>query len=397
VQRTNDSNLMSHVHQTLGSIPLVQAYSTQQRNLDQYQELANHGIAIRQRTAVINNVSLVISGTIATLGTAIIVFLGAMRVQAGLMTVGTLLVFVAYLRSLQGAYQGLLTVRNRMKTAEAGLDRVLEVLDAREQVTEAPGAPSLKLEAGARGISVDLEELTFGYDPSTPVLRGITLHIEPGEVVAVVGKTGAGKSTITSLIPRLLDPQQGQVRLAGQDVATCQLESVRRCVSLVPQEALLLPSTIYQNIAWGKPGASRDEVMLAARVAGAAEFIDALPDGYETVVGERGATLSGGQRQRLSIARAVLKDAPVLILDEPTASLDARTEASVMTALERAMAGRTCIIVAHRLSTIRRADRIVVLDQGQITEQGTHNDLMDRRGRYWQLHQSQMAGTEGTR
>lgn len=397
LQRSNDASLLNLVHQTLGAIPLVQAFSTQQRNLDQYRELASSGIAIRQRTAVINNASLVISGTIATLGTAAIVFFGAMRVQAGAMTVGTLLVFVAYLRSLQGAYQGLLSVRNRLKTAEAGLDRVLEVLDARDHVTEAPAAPAMNVASGARGIAIDFEGVTFGYDPATPVLRNLTLHIEPGEVMAIVGPTGAGKSTFASLVPRLFDPQQGRVLLAGQDVAASQLQSVRRCVALVPQETLLLPTTIFQNIAWGKPGASIEEVRAAAVVAGAAEFIEALPEGYDTVIGERGATLSGGQRQRLSIARAVLKDAPVLILDEPTASLDAETEASVMAALTRASGGRTCIIVAHRLSSLRHADRIIVLERGQVAEQGTHANLLSRRGAYWKMHESQMAGVGGGR
>jgi ATP-binding cassette, subfamily B, bacterial len=390
IQRVNDSSLLNFVHQTLGAISLVQANSAQQRNLEQYREMANHGVAIRQRTAVINNASVVISGTIATLGTAVVLFMGATRVQAGMMTVGTLLVFVAYLRSLQAAYQGLLSLRNRLKSAEAGLDRVLEVLDAHEEVVESPNAQSLRLERGARGISVDLDHVTFGYEPATPVLKDLTLHIEPGEVVALIGRTGAGKSTVASLIPRLLSPQQGSIRLAGQDVATCQLQSVRRAVAVVPQEALLLPTTISENIAWGRPDASPEQIRAAAEVAGAAEFIEGLPEGYQTLIGERGATLSGGQRQRLSLARAILKDAPVLILDEPTASLDARTEASVMSALERLMAGRTCIIVAHRLSTVRNAHRIVVLDQGRVVEQGTHSELMDRHGHYWEMQQSQI-------
>ena len=208
----------------------------------------------------------------------------------------------------------------------------------------------------------------------------------PGEVVAVVGATGAGKSTLASLLPRFFDPDRGRVLLDGHDLRELRLEQVRASVGLVLQESFLFPVSIAENIAFGRPGSGREQIEAAARAANAHEFVSRLPEGYETVVGERGATLSGGERQRIAIARALLKDAPVLILDEPTSALDADTEASVLDALERLMAGRTTIIIAHRLSTIRRADRIIVLDHGRPVETGTHRQLLHQGGRYAHLH-----------
>ncbi len=396
-QRVNDSSLVSLVHQTLGSIPLVQAYSSGKRNVEQYRALADHGVALRQKTSLINNASSVISGTIATLGTSIIVYLGATQVMKGAMTVGALLVFIAYLRSLQGAYHGLLSLRNRFKTAEAAVDRVWEIMDAPQRVIEEREATAFLTPAESRAIAIELDRVSFGYDPQTPVLRDCSLRIGAGERVALVGSTGVGKSTLIGLICRLFDPDQGVIRLAGQDVARLTLESVRRQIALVPQEPLLLPVSIRENIAWGRPEATEDEIHEAARVAGADGFITALPLGYDTIIGERGMTLSGGQRQRLSIARAVLKDAPAIILDEPTASLDATTEAAVMSAILNALQGRTCLVIAHRLSTIRDMDRIIVLDEGRIIEQGSHDELLRAGGRYWQMHDSQLSPVGGMR
>jgi ATP-binding cassette, subfamily B, bacterial len=240
---------------------------------------------------------------------------------------------------------------------------------------------------------VRFEEVTFGYDGDPPVLRQVTFEAHPGETIAIVGPTGAGKSTLVSLIPRFFDPQAGRVLFDGHDVRELQLASLRSAVALVLQEPFLLPLTVAENIAYGRPNASREEIEHAAQVANADEFIHRLPQGYDTVIGQRGATLSGGQRQRLAIARAVLKDAPVVILDEPTAALDSRTEHLVFEALDRLMQRRTALIIAHRLSTIRRADRILVLDEGQIAEAGTHDQLLAAGRLYSQLHALQFAGT----
>ena len=224
-------------------------------------------------------------------------------------------------------------------------------------------------------------------------LRGVSFEARRGEVVAVVGPTGAGKSTLAGLLPRFFDPDRGSVRLDGRDLRDVRLETVRESVSLVLQESFLFPFSIAENIAYGRPGASREEVEAAARAANAHEFVSDLPDGYDTLVGERGATLSGGERQRVAIARALLKDAPVLVLDEPTSALDAETEQSLLAALERLMAGRTTLVIAHRLSTIRRADQILVLRAGEIVERGSHDELIALGGAYARMHAIQHGAT----
>jgi ATP-binding cassette subfamily B protein/subfamily B ATP-binding cassette protein MsbA len=226
------------------------------------------------------------------------------------------------------------------------------------------------------------ERVCFGYEPGQAVLEDVSLVVEPGQTVAIVGATGAGKTTLVGLLPRFFDPWDGQVLLDGHDLRDISLSGLREQIALVLQEPFLFPVSVADNIAYGRPNASRDQIIDAAMAANAHPFIQALPDGYDTVLGERGATLSGGQRQRLSIARALLKDAPILILDEPTSALDAETEAILLEALDRLMAGRTTFIVAHRLSTIRHADLIVVLDAGRIVEQGSHHELLARQGRY---------------
>jgi ATP-binding cassette, subfamily B, bacterial len=264
---------------------------------------------------------------------------------------------------------------------------VVEVLDARADVVDRPSAVGL---SGVRG-DVCVEDVWFGYEPGRAVLRGVSFRAGRGEVVAVVGPTGAGKSTLAGLLPRFFDPDRGRVLLDGRDLRDLRLVSVRGSVSLVLQESFLFPFSIAENIAYGRPGASREEVVAAARAANAHEFVSALPDGYETVVGERGATLSGGERQRLAIARALLKDAPVLVLDEPTSALDAETERLLLDALERLMVGRTTVVIAHRLSTVRRADRILVLRDGVVEEQGGHDELIALGGSYARMHALQHA------
>jgi ATP-binding cassette, subfamily B, bacterial len=391
-ERDARSSLLALVQQTMTALPAVQAFGHEERNQGTFQRLSSTIVALSQRNAVLNHSFALVNGMATTAGVAVVLYVGGQRVLSGAISVGSLLVFLAYLRSIEGATRGLLRTYISLKAAEASVDRILEVLDAAEAVWDAPGArPLPRRPVGARG-HVRLEGVTFGYEPDRPVLTDVSLEARPGETVALVGRTGAGKSTLVSLIPRFFDPWAGRVLLDGCDLRTVRLASLRAQVALVLQEPFLLPLSVADNIAYGRPGAGEEEIVAAAVAANADGFIRRLPHGYETLIGERGATLSGGERQRLAIARALLKDAPVVILDEPTSALDAETEALVLEALARLMDGRTTFLIAHRLSTIRGADRIAVVEQGRIVESGTPQELLASGGRYRLLHGLQHPG-----
>jgi ATP-binding cassette subfamily B protein len=386
LDRTAQSRLRSFVHQTLSSIPAIQAFGSEDRNARQFRSLAADAAAFSQRGMLVSSAYGLVNGLATTIGTALALYVGALQVRSGALSVGTLLVFFAYMRSIQNALLALLTNYGSLKSWEVNVDRVTAILESDDLLRDAPGARPLPvLPAGQRG-HVRLENVTFGYEPGRPVLKDVSLEARPGETVALVGATGAGKSTLVSLIPRFFDPWQGHVIVEGMDSRDVQLESLRSQVALVLQEPFLLSMTLADNIAYGRPRAIRDEIVAAAIAANADEFIRRLPEGYDTVIGERGTTLSGGQKQRVAIARALLKNAPILILDEPTSALDAETEAQLLQALERLMEGRTTFIIAHRLSTIRNADRIVLLDEGSVVEMGTNRELLADNGRYHHLH-----------
>ena len=388
-QQNLEGQMLSLAEQTLGAVPVVQTFGREPEQDRQFRGLVGKTLKACIRAMVSQLQFKIGTSSVTAIGTASIMVVGGMHVLDGKISIGDLLVFLAYLASLYAPLETLAYLAMGYAAAAAGARRVLEVLESGERVIEKAYAVPLVVPSSARGLDISFEAVTFGYVKPSAVLHRIDLSIPAGQVVALVGPTGAGKSTLASLVPRLLDPWQGQIRIDGRDLRDLKLASLREQVAIVPQEPLLLPLSVAENIAYAKPSATMAQISQAATAAGAAEFIDRMPDGYRSVLGERGLTLSAGQRQRLSIARALLKDAPVLILDEPTSALDAATEHSVVEALARLMAGRTCLIIAHRLSTIRHADVVVVLEHGRIVQQGPHDKLLARDGLYKRLHRFQ--------
>jgi ATP-binding cassette subfamily B protein/subfamily B ATP-binding cassette protein MsbA len=367
----------------------VQAFAAGERNRQAFGPLAADIVKANRGAALLDNAYAAVNGVFITVGMALVLYAGARRVLAHDLSLGSLLVFLAYLRTLETASRGLLATYGKLRAAEASIDRVLEIMDTREAVAESPHAGPLPELQRARGGHLVFERVSFAYEPGRPVLQQISLELMPGETLALVGATGAGKSTLASLVPRFFDPLEGRVLLDGMDLREVQLASLRARVAVVLQEPFLLPLTVAENIAYGCRDASPEKIIAAAAAANAHEFIRALPRGYDTVLGEQGATLSGGERQRIAIARAVLKRARVLVLDEPTSALDNETERLVVEALQRLALGSTTLIIAHRLSTVRRASRVAVLEQGRLVELGTHAQLLAAGGRYAQFHRLQ--------
>jgi ATP-binding cassette subfamily B protein/subfamily B ATP-binding cassette protein MsbA len=385
LKREIESRIQAHIQQTLTGIPVVQAFVQEDRERARFKQFADAAIRAQQRSTLLGSINSLGSGLITTAGTTVVLWFAARHVLAGRLTIGSLIVFIVYLTSLQAQMKILAHLQTAFRTLNASVNRVMEELLAPPEVSDKAGAAALPAAQG----HVRLDHVMFGYELERPVLRDICLEAKPGETIAIVGETGAGKSTLVSLIPRFFDPWQGRVLVDGKDVRDLQLHSLRRQIALVLQEPFLFPFSIAENIAYGRPEASRPEIEAAARAANAHEFIERLLKGYDSIIGERGATLSGGERQRLSIARALLKDAPILILDEPTSALDAETENMLLEALERLMAGRTTFIIAHRLSTVRRANCILVLKDGRIVESGTHQQLLEKGKVYAHLHEVQ--------
>ena len=384
-QRDLEGQMMSIVEQTLSAVPAVQAHTREEHETLRFRRYADRTITAYIRTTIAGIWFELFVGLVTTLGSAAVIYVGARLALEHKLTAGTIIVFLSYLNSLYEPLNSLAYTAPTIQGAAAEADRVSEIFEIEPAITDKPGAPP----AHPQG-SICYDHVTFGYEPAHPVLHDVSIAAHPGETVAIVGPTGAGKTTLMNLLVRFYDPWAGAITIDGVDLRDVQHRSLRAQIALVLQDPFIFPLSIAENIAYARPDATRDQIEAAANAANADRFIARLPHGYDTVVGERGATLSGGEKQRLSIARAFLKDAPVLILDEPTSALDAHTEAALLGALERLMAGRISFVIAHRLSTIRHATQILVIDDGRIVESGTHRELLDSHGLYATLYRRQM-------
>ncbi|MBA2436229.1 MAG: ABC transporter ATP-binding protein [Chthoniobacterales bacterium] len=377
-----ESAVLAQAQEGLSAVRMVHAFGREDFEVSQFHQRAQQSLQANLKLTLTNVKSALVISTLMVIGTAGMYYLGTLHVLAGTLTLGSLLVFSAYLLMLYQPLEALTYTAWAMEGATAGAKRCFEVLDREDDVRDSPGAAEITETQAA----IAFDEVSFGYDEKLPVLDGINLRISPNQIVALVGGTGAGKSTLLSLVPRFYDPSAGVVSLDGRDVRQITKKSLRAQIAIVLQDTLLFSTTIRENIAYGRPGATDEEIRQAARRAQADDFISRLPNGYDSPVGERGGHLSVGQRQRIGVARAFLKDAPILLLDEPTSALDPTTEAAIMETIKELMHGRTTLIVTHRLATIHNVDQIVVLEHGKIVESGRGTELVAQGGAYAKLY-----------
>ena len=385
IVRVKQSEVVAVVQEGLGSVRAVKAFGRQDLEVAHMEAASHATIEAALKARQIKSLLSPVVSIVVALCTGIVLWKGTSLIVAGTMTAGALTVYLAYLTKFFKPVKDLASMTTVIAQTTVALERIQTILSADDIVPERADATDPGQVKGA----IALEHVAFGYADDAPVLKDVSFTIAPGQVVGVVGPTGSGKSTVLSLIPRFYDPSAGRVLIDGKDVNTFKLAALRSQVGFVLQETVLFRGTIKENIAYGRPGATDEEIIAAAKLANADEFITRMPHGYDSVVGERGDTLSGGQRQRIGIARAVIRNSPIMILDEPTAALDTESERLVIEGLERLMKGRTVIMIAHRLSTLRDADKIIVIKDGVVAEEGTNDELIARGGVYAELHRAQ--------
>ncbi|WP_398471698.1 ABC transporter ATP-binding protein [Tardiphaga sp.] len=389
--RQRQSEIVAVVQQGLGSVRSVTAFGRQDLELARLEAASHATVDAAMQARRVKSLLSPVVGIVVAFCTAIVLWKGTSLITAGTMTAGALTVYLAYLAQFFKPVKDLAAMTSSIAQTTVALERIQKILSADDIIVEKPGA----IDPGRAKGQISFENVHFAYEEEAPILNGVSFRIEPGQIVGIVGPTGSGKSTVLSLVPRFYDASSGRVSIDGIDVTDYKLSALRSQIGYVLQETVLFRGTIRENIAYGRPGATEDEIVEAAKIANAHEFIIRMPHGYDSMVGERGDTLSGGQRQRIGIARAVVRNSPIMILDEPTAALDTESEVLVMEALKRLMQGRTVIMIAHRLSTIRDADTIVVLKEGVVAEQGSNDELIARGGLYAELvHRQQQAPSE---
>jgi len=383
--RVKQSEVVAVVQEGLGSVRAVKAFGRQDLELAHMQDASHATVEAALKARKVKSLLSPVVSIVVALCTGIVLWKGTSLIVAGTMTAGALTVYLAYLTKFFKPVKDLASMTSAIAQTTVALERIQKILDADTIIPERPDA----IDPGTVKGEITFEHVAFGYGDEPLVLTDVSFTIKPGQVVGIVGPTGSGKSTVVSLMPRFYDPNKGRILIDGMDIAACKLAALRSQVGFVLQETVLFRGTIRENIGYGRPGATDDEIVAAAKLANADEFIAKMPHGYDSVVGERGDTLSGGQRQRIGIARAVIRNSPIMILDEPTAALDTESEKLVIEGLERLMKGRTVIMIAHRLSTIRDADKIIVLKDGVVAEEGTNDELIARGGVYAELHRIQ--------
>jgi ATP-binding cassette, subfamily B, bacterial len=388
--RKKEGQITSVVEEVLSSIRVVKAFAREDFEVQRLEQESLEAVEISLRARSLKAKLTPLVGIVVALGTGLVLWFGARLVMAGALTAGSMVVFILYLGKMYKPMQEISKMTDTYSKAAVGYERIQEVLHTREEVKDLPRARHAPKFKG----DIAFEDVSFSYNSAQQVLKGISLQMKAGQVSAIVGPTGAGKTSVISLIPRFYDPENGVIKIDDVDVRQYQQKSLRSQMSFVLQDTVLFHAPVWQNIAYGKPGCLRAEIIKAAEMANASEFINKLSDGYDTVLGERGMTLSGGQRQRIVIARAVIRNTPILILDEPTSGLDSASEQLVFEALDRLMQNRTVVVIAHRLSTIQRADIIFVVKDGAVVERGKHEQLMKLGGVYAELHNLQFKDEE---